>query len=375
MQKIRLYEPDLSGKELSYVVDCLTSTWISSTGEYIHKFEQSFAEYVGSAHAVTVCNGTAALHLALSALELRPGDEVIVPTFTYIASVNTIAQTGATPVFVDCNEDTWVIECADVERLITPRTRAIMAVHLYGGLCDLAQLRALAERYGLILVEDASEAVGCSWDGRHAGTWGACGTFSFYGNKTITTGEGGMVVTNDADLAERLRLLRGQGQHPTRRYWHVELGFNYRMTNICAAIGLAQMERLEQILERKRSIAARYRQSLENHGVVFQARPPEVESGEWLVTVLLPENVDRDVVMNSLDAMGVESRPTFCCAHRMPMYEAPYALPRSEALSRRGISLPSHPMLSDDDIDQVCDKLVGAIRRSRPASAPLARFA
>jgi perosamine synthetase len=375
MQRVRLYEPDLSGNEMPYVVDCLTSTWISSNGEYIRKFEQSFADYVGSDHAVAVCNGTVALHLALSALELGPGDEVIVPTFTYIASVNTIAQTGATPVFVDCNEDTWVIDGADVERLITPRTRAIMAVHLYGGLCDLAQLRALAERRGLHLVEDASEALGCSWNGRHAGTWGACGTFSFYGNKTITTGEGGMVVTNDAYLAERLRLLRGQGQHPTRRYWHVELGFNYRMTNICAAIGLAQMERLDQILERKRSIAARYRQRLQNQGVLFQARHPEVKSGEWLATVLLPDEIDRDAVMDRLDAEGVECRPTFCCAHHMPMYEAPFALPRSEAISRRGISLPSHPLLSDEDIDQVCDSLVSAIERCTPTSAMRVRFA
>lgn len=375
MQKIRLYEPDLSGNEMAYVVDCLSSTWISSNGEYIRKFEQAFADYVDSEHAVAVCNGTLALHLALAALELGPGDEVIVPTFTYIASINTIAQVGATPVFVDCNLDTWVIDCADVKRLITPRTRAIMAVHLYGGLCDLAALSALAERHGLHLIEDASEALGCSWNGRHAGTWGTCGTFSFYGNKTITTGEGGMVVTNDADLAERLKLLRNQGQHPSRRYWHVERGFNYRMTNICAAIGLAQMERLDQILNRKRHIAARYRQRLQNHGVLLQARPPELESGEWLVTLLLPDEVSRDSVMYRLDAEGIESRPTFCCAHQMPMYEVPLALPRSEAISRRGISLPSHPLLSDEDVDRVCDGLISAIEQCAPASAVRGRFA
>lgn len=375
MRKVSLYEPDLSGNELPYVVDCLTSTWISSNGEYIGKFERAFADFVGSEHAVAVCNGTVALHLALSALDLGPGDEIIVPTFTYIASVNMIALRGATLVFADCNKDTWVIGRADVEPLITPRTRAIMAVHLYGGVCDLAELRELADERGLLLVEDASEALGCSWSGRHAGTWGACGTFSFYGNKTITTGEGGMVVTNDAALADRLRLLRNQGQHPSRRYWHVELGFNYRMTNIAAAIGLAQMERLPGLLERKRAIAARYRERLQQHDMQFQARPAAVESGEWLFTVLLPDHLDRDAVMAHLGECGIESRPTFYCAHHMPMYETRCALPRSEEISRRGISLPSHPLLSDGDVDEVCNRLIIAVGQCTAGQAARVRFA
>jgi perosamine synthetase len=363
MPEIKIYLPDLSGNERAYVEDCITSTWISSNGAYIDRFERAFADYVGSGHAVAVCNGTVALHLALSALRLSHGDEVIVPTFTYIASVNTIAQCGATPVFVDCAMDTWLIDSEVVERAITPRTRAIMAVHLYGGVCDVASLRALAERRGLLLIEDASEALGCSWAGRHAGTWGACGTFSFYGNKTITTGEGGMVVTDDADIAERLRLLRGQGQSFTRRYWHIEPGFNYRMTNICAAIGLAQIERLDHLLPRKRAIADRYRRRLQGQPVTFQVRPEEVESGEWLVTLLVPETVDRDGALDFLSAEGIEGRPTFYCAHHMPMYELEKTnvLANSEAISRRGISLPSHPLLSDEDVDKVCDVLLRAV--------------
>ncbi len=375
MRKVSLYEPDLSGNELPYVVDCLNTTWISSKGEYIGKFERAFADFVRSDHAVAVCNGTVALHLALAALDLGPGDEIIVPTFTYIASVNMIALRGATPVFADCRPDTWAIGRAEVEPLITPRTRAIMAVHLYGGMCDLAELRALADRRGLKLIEDASEALGCFWSGRHAGVWGECGTFSFFGNKTITTGEGGMVVTNDAALAERLRLLRGQAQHPTRRYWHVELGFNYRMTNICAAIGFAQMERLTKLLERKRAIASQYRDRLRQQDVQFQSRPPEIESGEWLVTVLLPEDVDRDAVMDCLNQYGIESRPTFYCAHHMPMYETQSALPKSEEISRRGISLPSHPLLSDDDIAEVCDRLTSAIGKCPVEQSARIRFA
>jgi len=226
---------------------------------------------------------------------------------------------------------------------------------------DMSTLGGLAKRNGLTIIEDAAEVVGCTLRGQHAGTFGTVGTFSFYGNKTITTGEGGMVVTNDASLAERMRLLKGQGQSTIRRYWHTERGFNYRMTNICAAIGLAQIERLPSILSRKRAIAAQYRDLLKNTPVVFQTRPPQVDSGEWLVSTLLPEQVDRDEVMRRMWDDGVETRPVFCCAHQMPMYVSSLSLPVAEDISRRGISLPSYPQMTEQDVKRVVEALCVAM--------------
>jgi perosamine synthetase len=362
---INLYRPDLSGNERRYVLECVDSSWISSNGVFVPRFEQAFAEVVGVSHAVAVSNGTTALHLALHALGIGPGDEVIVPTFTYIASVNTIVQTGAKPVFVDSRFDDWLLDPNDVERKITPRTKAVMPVHLYGETCDMTSLCELAEQNDLHLIEDCAEALGCTYKARHAGTFGAVGAFSFYGNKTVTTGEGGMVVTNDAQLAERLRFLKGQGQAPGRRYWHIELGFNYRMTNICAAIGLAQVERLSSILARKRAIAELYKRLLSRAPVTFKKRSPETKSGEWLVSVLVPEGVDRDVVMELMEGDGIEARPVFHCAHEMPMYAAGECFPVAERISHRGISLPSYPQMTDDDVQRVVASLCDALARAK----------
>lgn len=360
---ISLYQPDLSGNERKYVLECLDSSWISSNGVFVPRFEQAFAEAVGAAHAVAVTNGTVALQLALHVLGIGPGDEVIVPSLTYIAPVNAIALAGATPVFVDSWPGDWLLDPADVERKITPRTRAIMPVHLYGGVCDMAALCAIAQDKHLTIVEDSAEALGCRHDGRHVGTFGAIGTFSFYGNKTVTTGEGGMLVTDDAQLAARIRLLKGQGQSSTHRYWHVEAGFNYRMTNICAAIGVAQLERLGSILARKRAIAGQYREHLRRAPVTFQDRAAEVESSEWLVSVLLPEQADRDLVMELMQRDAVETRPLFYCAHHMPMYAAPLHLRVAEAISRRGISLPSYPQMTGRDVERVSQSLRAALER------------
>lgn len=360
---IPVYQPDLSGNERRYVLECLETTWISSLGVFIERFEGSFQAATGCGHAVSVSNGTVALHLAHHCLGLGPGDEVIVPTFTYIASVNTIAQTGARPVFVECRAQDWLIDVAAVERAITPRTKAIVPVHLYGAVCDMRELCALARRHGIAVVEDCAEALGSRLDGQHVGTFGDIGTFSFFGNKTVTTGEGGMVVTGDAALASRLRRVKGQGQSPQQRYWHIELGFNYRMTNICAAIGLAQMERLDAILARKHAIAAQYRRALADVPVSFQQPLPGVTGSDWLVSLLLPEGTDSEAVMQRMRAMGVETRPVFRCAHQMPMYAAGESFPVSEAIARRGISLPSYPGLSDDDVNRVVDTLRHVLAR------------
>src|SRR5829696_1081022 len=215
---IPVYQPDLSGRERKYVLECLDTSWISSLGTFINRFEEAFVETTGAAHAMTVSNGTVALHLAYHCLDIGPGDEVIVPTFTYIASVNTIVQTGATPVFVECRPEDWLIDVADVERKITSRTKAIVPVHLYGAICDMPALKELANRHGIALVEDCAEALGSTLNEQHVGTFGDIGTFSFFGNKTVTTGEGGMVVARDKKLADHLRLVKGQGQSLTRRY-------------------------------------------------------------------------------------------------------------------------------------------------------------
>lgn len=362
LRPLPIYLPDLSGNEKKYVNECLDTTWISSIGSFVDRFEASFRQATGAAHAHTVSNGTVALHLALHCLDIGPGDEVIVPAFTYIASVNTIAQTGAVPVFVDSRPEDWLIDVGDVARKITPRTKAIMPVHLYGAVCNMAELGALASSHKLKLIEDCAEALGSSINGQHVGRFGDVGTFSFFGNKTVTTGEGGMVITGDDELAARLKLVKGQGQSPTRRYWHVELGFNYRMTNICAAIGLAQMERLDAILTRKRDIAELYRRLTAGMPVEYQQLREGAASSDWLVSLLLPRGTDRDGVMSFLKDNGIETRPVFYCAHQMPMYLTGETFAIAEDVAARGISLPSYPGLSDRDVERIVDTLHRAIK-------------
>ena len=233
-------------------MDCLDSSWISSKGKYINLFEENLANYVGVKHAASVSNGTVALHLALLALGISAGDEVIVPTLTYIASVNAIVYTGATPVFVDSLSDSWQVDPADIRRKITNRTKAILCVHLYGHPCDMDSLLPIARENDLFVVEDCAESLGSLYKGKHTGSFGDIATFSFYGNKTITTGEGGMVVTNDETLYDRCMHFKGQGLAKHRQYWHDVIGYNYRMTNICAAIGLAQIERIRYLSAKER---------------------------------------------------------------------------------------------------------------------------
>jgi perosamine synthetase len=360
---IPVYRPDLSGNERAYLMEAFDSSWISSQGRFISAFESMFAGYVGLPHVASVSNGTVALHLALHCLDLGPGDEVIVPSFTYIASVNTIAQTGATPVFAEVRESDWLLDPEDVERRITPRTRAIMAVHLYGAPCDMDRLVAIADEHDLALVEDCAEALGTTLHGRHAGTFGRVATWSFFGNKTVTTGEGGMVGTSDPMLHRRMVMTKGQGQDPERRYWHPIFGFNYRMTNLCAAIGTAQLERIEPILKRKREIAAAYRERLSGLPVVFQGLTEGANSSNWLVSILLPRGTDRNRLMADMAEAGVETRPVFHCAHQMPHHARDLSLPVSEGISARGISLPSFPALADAEIE----KVVGTLRQALAA--------
>ena len=354
MLEIPLYRPDLSGNETKYVNECLESTWISSRGRFILLFEEQFAKYVGAAHAASVSNGTVALHLALVALGIGPGDEVIVPTLTYIASVNAITYTGATPIFVDSIRDTWQMDPTDIRRYITDRTRAIMPVHLYGQSCDMGVIMDIAREHHLFVIEDCAEAIGTKCNGQHVGTFGDISTFSFFGNKTITTGEGGMVVTNDKTLIERSRHFKGQGLAAHREYWHDVIGYNYRMTNIQAAIGLAQLERADEFIARKRTIAFRYAEKLTGLPVETHIEAPNTTHSYWMVSILVSHPEHREPLRNCLREAGIETRPLFYPVHTMPMHSKNFRRhPVAEDLAWRGINLPSWPGLKDAEVDRV----------------------
>lgn len=352
---IPVYQPMIGEAEKRYVLDAVESTWISSKGKYLDQFEKGFASFLGVNEGVATCNGTVSIHLALAALGVGPGDEVIVPTFTYVASVNAITYTGATPVFVDSDAEYWNLDPSLVEAKITPRTKAIMVVHLYGHPADMDPIMDLAESRGVAVIEDAAEAHGAEYRGRKVGGIGLAGSFSFFGNKVITTGEGGMVVTNDAAFAEKCRHLRGQGVSPTRTYWHDVVGYNYRMTNIAAALGVAQLERIDEVVSTKRRIAERYRDALSAvEGVTFQPEMSWAKNVYWMVSILVDPS-GRDGLMAYLKENGVETRPFFHPAHMLPMYETEERFPIAEWLGASGINLPSFPQLTDEQIDTVCD--------------------
>lgn len=356
-----MYQPDLTGNEKDYVLQCLDSTWISSKGRFIAEFESSFATFVGTPHAASVCNGTVALHLALLAIGVGPGDEVIVPSFTYVASVNAIRYVGAIPVFCDSRPDTWQMDPDDLVGRIGPKTKAVMAVHLYGGACDMARLAEICQRHNLKLVEDCAEAIGTRIQNHHVGTFGDVATFSFFGNKTITTGEGGMVVSPKKETDAVIRHLRGQGLAANREYWHDIVGYNYRMTNLCAAIGLAQLERVDSILSAKASLAHRYQAALDATPLAFQSCLGDEESPSyWMVTVLTPEAADRDPLRAALSEAGVETRPAFYPVHTMPMYhDESLRLPVAESIASRGINLPSWHRIPDASLTEICDAICG----------------
>ncbi|MBJ44902.1 MAG: aminotransferase DegT [Planctomycetaceae bacterium] len=363
---IRVAEPVLDGNERDYVLDCLDSTWISSRGKYIERFESAFAEFCEVPYAVATNNGTTALHLALAAHNVGPGDEVIVPTLTYVASVNAVRYCGATPVLVDCQGPSLALDPDQVAAKVNPRTRGIVTVPLYGHPVEIDRIESIADRHRLFVVEDAAEALGARYRNRPTGSWGDCATFSFFGNKTITTGEGGMVVTSNPALAERLRLLRGQAVSSDRAYWHTEVGFNYRMTNIAAAIGCAQLERIDELLQRRQQIAAWYNEELGSQGHLVHT--PHVathcQHSYWMYSILLNREfeVHRDALINQLAERGIETRPMFYPVHLMPPYREPDGrYPHAESFATRGVSLPTHGRLTRDDVHYTCQQLVSAL--------------
>jgi len=354
---IPVYQPDLSGREKEYVNECLDSTWISSKGEFIGRFEKSFADFTGAAHATSVCNGTVAIHLALAALGIGPGDEVIVPTLTYIASVNTIVQAGATPIFVDSLASNWQIDPVDVKRKISPRTKAVMAVHLYGLPCDMDALLEICGEHKLFLIEDCAEAFGTRIGDKHVGTFGDIATFSFFGNKTITTGEGGMVIAKEKSIIERAFHLKNQGVSASREYWHDSIAFNYRMTNICAAIGLAQLERAPATLEAKRVLGGLYQAELANLPLKTHDETAGVTHSYWMCSIAVDHQEDRQPLREHLKAAGIETRPVFHPAHHLPPYATGLHFPVAESLGARGINLPSYPTLSRESVFFITSKI------------------
>jgi len=365
MNRISVAQPKLAGNERKYVLDCLDTNWISSNGKYIGAFEKAFAEFCGCKHAIAANNGTTALHLALVALGLQPGDEVIVPTVTYIATANAVRYCGATPVLVDVCADTMNIDPEQVKRKITARTRGIIPVHLYGHPADMTSLNAIAQEHKLWVVEDAAEAHGAEVEGKRVGTLGDCATFSFFGNKIITTGEGGMVTTNDDELAAKLRLFRGQGVDPTRRYWFPVVGYNYRMTNIQAAIGLGQIENVDAALADRAALAKIYDRALErlSDRLVLPVTHPNMRHVFWMYTVYLREGGEerRNELMRRLDEAGIETRPVFYPMHVLPPYREDNAYPVADEWAHRGINLPTHQFIGEEEVARIADALERAL--------------
>ena len=360
---VPVYSSWISDEDVEAVKRVAAEGWISSTGPEVQRFENDFADFVGADYAISTSNGTTALHLAMTGLGIGPGDEVIVPDLTFIASAATVAQTGATPVFADVSPADWNITVEEVLRRRTPRTRAVLPVHLYGNPADCAAIAEAAP--DLLMIEDAAEACGASRNGRKTGTFGSAGSFSFYANKVITTGEGGMVVTGDRQLAERLRVLRGHGMAPDRKYFHPELGFNYRMTALQAAIGRSQLQRIETVLALKRKIASWYEERLKEIPQIELHPPssPEKEGVYWMYSILLPDSATRERVMDTLAEDRIETRPFFLPMSTLPPFrqQSAEALPVSLDLSRRGMNLPSSPLLTEEEVDRVCDGIRTAL--------------
>jgi perosamine synthetase len=353
--------PLLAERSKALVQECLDTGWLSSAGPFVAQFEREFAAYCGVKHGVAVCNGTAALHTALWASGVREGDDVIVPAFTMMGSIFAIMHAGARPVFVDTEPDGFNLDVAALEAALTPRTRAIMPVHLFGHPCDMDAVRAFAKQHDLVIVEDAAEAHGATYKGQRAGGLGDVGCFSFYANKILTTGEGGILVTDDAGVAERARAFRDLCHSAEKRFIHTELGYNYRITNIQAAIGLGELSAIDGYLAKKRHMAETYRNGLADvPGLVLPRTHPDVENVFWMYAVRLDEarfGMSKDAFRAALKARGIDTRDMFYSPSDQPVLTKRYGtlgpFPRTEEIARTGCYLPSGLALTDDDMAYV----------------------
>ncbi|NEZ43524.1 aminotransferase class I/II-fold pyridoxal phosphate-dependent enzyme [Paenibacillus alvei] len=355
--------PMLNGNEKKYVMDCLDTTWISSNGPYLERFERQFAAFCQTKHAIACSNGTTALHLALMAHGVGPGDEVIVPTLTFVATANAVRYCGATPVFVDSEPETWNMDPEAIENCITLRTKGIVAVHLYGHPAHMDPIMQLANKHGLFVIEDAAEAIGAQYKGKMAGSLGHTATFSLFGNKVITTGEGGVVTTDDDVIAEKMKLLRGQGIDKNKKYWHPIIGYNYRMTNIQAAIGCAQLENIDWHIRQRIRVAMHYYDYLQNDDrLLLPVQKVWAKNVYWMFSIVLNHGTEakRDSVMLRLKEHGIETRPFFYPMHILPPYKHNQSLagfPVANRIASQGMNLPSHADLTEEDIRHICRTL------------------
>lgn len=352
---IPLAQPQLNGNEYKYLMDAFFSTWISSTGEYITRFEDSFSSYCDAGYGVATSNGTTALHLALAALGIGPGDEVIVPDITFAATINAVIYTGATPVIVDIEEDSWCIDPDEIEKAVTSRTKAIIPVHIYGQPCDMGRICSIADEKNLYIIEDCAEAHGAEWNHKRVGSFGVISCFSFFGNKVITTGEGGMCITNSEELNDKMRILRDHGMSKTHKYYHEVIGFNYRMTNMQAAIGTAQVERIDRILEWRGKLEEQYREKFDGiAGITLQNNNlPGRKKIAWLVSALINED-KRDAVLAKLKENDVDVRAFFIPLSEMDIYRKYAADCKiSRKISRMGINLPTAYEVNGESIERI----------------------
>lgn len=361
---IPVNEPVITEASKRYVADAMETGWVSSAGPYIEQFERAFAAYLGRKHAVSTTNGTAALHLALVALGVGKNDEVILPDFTMVACIDAILYCGATPVLCDVDPETFTIDPKEIERNITGKTKVIMPVHIYGHPADMDPILAIGNKNGIAVLEDAAEAHGANYRGKFCGSMGDCAAFSFYGNKIITTGEGGMVVTDDNALASRLRTLKDLAHSPKKRFWHDEVGFNYRMTNLQAALGLGQMGSIDRFLERKRSMAMRYNDGLRDMPALqLPVTKPDCKNVFWMYGVLLNNGISKSAVRDRLKKDGVDTRDFFYPIHQMPIArdaKGSKTFPVTDDLAKRGFYLPSGLAITDAQIDAT----IAAVRRA-----------
>jgi perosamine synthetase len=363
------YKPHFWGKEKQHVMQALESSWISG-GKYLDQLESDMARILNAKHVITTSNGTTSLMLSFLALGLGPGDEIIVPGFTFAAPANMALAIGATPVFADIDPETWLLCPISVAQCITPRTKAIVPVHIYGNMCDMNALTNLSQQHNLAIVEDVAEAAFSTYRGQQAGTFGAFGSFSFQATKTITTGEGGAVCTDDDVLADAARLIRNHGMRPNKRYFHEVIGHNFRLTNLQAALGVAQLEHVDQIIENKKRVFARYQHNLQHQaGIRMQHITPGCDPVMWAVAIKIDPQIfgqDRDTLIDTLHGKGIETRPGFYAFPDMPIYRAP-PLAHSSDVGRHTISLPSYTMISNSDIDRICEIFLKQ-RRNLPAA-------
>ncbi|MDI6701315.1 MAG: DegT/DnrJ/EryC1/StrS family aminotransferase [bacterium] len=359
---IPISEPSITQKEIEYVTDAVKSGWVSSLGYYISEFEKKFAKYIGVKYALATSNGTTALHLALVSLGIGKDSEIIIPDLTFIATANAVTYTGAKPVMVDIDPETWCMDPKVVKKAVTEKTKAIIPVHLYGHPVNMDEINKIAREHGLYVVEDAAEAHGAEYKGKKVGSLGDCGVFSFYGNKIITTGEGGMIITNDEKLYEKAKFLRDHAMSKEKKYWHTEIGYNYRITNLQAALGLAQLDRIDELIEKKIQIFNWYKEFLgDMEGIRLNPQKKWAKNVFWMVCLVLDKEfgISRDELMVKLKEKGIDTRPFFYPMTEMPMYNICNTYnPIAKSLSERGLNLPSGINLKEKEVKWITENIM-----------------